>query len=41
MKKHSFLKQMIAALSLFGGTMLVYLLWARPAQLRWGAWRQG
>ena len=37
MINYSFLKQLIAALSLVAVTLLVYLLWARPAQLRWGA----
>lgn len=37
MKKYTFLKRLLAALALVAVTTLVYLLWARPYQLNWGA----
>lgn len=35
--RHSLLSRMLSALTLIGLVMAVYLLWARPSQLRWGA----
>lgn len=37
MNKHPFFKRLLAALALAGLVLIVYLLWARPYQLRWGA----
>ncbi len=37
MKRRAFLVQILATLALVALVMAVYLLWARPYQLRWGA----
>jgi hypothetical protein len=37
MNKHPFFKRLLATLALVGMVLIVYLLWARPNQLRWGA----
>lgn len=36
-KYQGFMKRGLAVLTLIGAVMLIYLLWARPYQLRWGA----
>ncbi|HEY3311816.1 MAG TPA: hypothetical protein VGK00_09270 [Anaerolineales bacterium] len=37
MNKYQVLGKILAVLALFGVVMALYLFWARPYQLRWGA----